>query len=270
MNIELICMECFEKDKIPNSIFDFSVETGINDLGHYIVQCSNNHKFQVIVQSEKFEILFDLAIEALLDGYTREALTNFASSLERFIEFTIKVILLTKNNNMDLIKSGWKNVKSQSERQLGAYYLIYQNEFGVEAPYLSSKMIQLRNDTVHKGYIPTNNDVTNYGNEVLKITLPILKSLKEVYDEQIRLITMHRLAELTKKHSESGLPQSTLNPFSSLGLTHGDYNYNITLEELIVNSKKDRKLFSRKHQKSEQLKNRVDQLETFFRKISQT
>lgn len=263
-------MECFEKNRIPNSIFDFSVETEINDLGHYIVQCSNGHKFQVIVQSEKFEILFDLAIEALLDGYTREALTNFASSLERFIEFTIKVILLTKNNNMDLINSSWKSVKNQSERQLGAYYLIYLNEFGVEAPYLSNKMIQLRNETVHKGYIPTHNDVINYGSEVLKIILPILKSLKEDYTEQIGLITMHRLAELTKKHSESGLQQSTMSPFSSLGLTHGDYNYDVTLEELIDKSRKDRKLFSRKHKESEQLKNRVSQLETFFRKISQT
>ena len=42
----------------------------------------------------KFELLFELGINALIDGYPREAVSSFASALERFYEFFCQVAAL--------------------------------------------------------------------------------------------------------------------------------------------------------------------------------
>ena len=46
------------------------------------IKCSRSHETTAILQEQKFEILFDIGAHAILDGYYREAVSSFTSSLE--------------------------------------------------------------------------------------------------------------------------------------------------------------------------------------------
>lgn len=72
------CMQCFQEQGYPREETMF-VE--IRDDGLYSVTCEKNHTTFTVLQQQKFEVLFDIGIMALLDGYPREAITNCSSFL---------------------------------------------------------------------------------------------------------------------------------------------------------------------------------------------
>ena len=43
--------------------------------------CPHGHKTAIVLKAQKFEVLFDMGVSALLDGYCREAVTSFAAAL---------------------------------------------------------------------------------------------------------------------------------------------------------------------------------------------
>ena len=53
--------------------------------------CPNGHESVIVAEAQKFEVLYDMGISALLDGYCREAVSSFAAAQERFHEFCIRV-----------------------------------------------------------------------------------------------------------------------------------------------------------------------------------
>ena len=145
------------------------------DDGRYEVACPKGHQAVVFLQQQKFELLFDIGAYAIADGYYREAVSSFAASLERFYEFFIRALMLQKGIASEVIDAAWKTLAAQSERQLGAFTLLYALEFGRPAQLLSSARIAFRNDVVHKGRIPTRPEALDYGQAVLDVVRPILK-----------------------------------------------------------------------------------------------
>ncbi len=76
-----------------------------SDDGCYIVRCDLGHEAQVYVSNLKFELLFDMGVHAMYDGYPREAVSCFASTLERFYEFLQAVesqVRLTRIDNITI------------------------------------------------------------------------------------------------------------------------------------------------------------------------
>ena len=71
----------------------------------------------------------------------------------------------------------WKIISSFSERQVGAYSFIYLSYFGKAPSVLSGKFKELRNKVVHKGYIPSKDEATEYGERVLNEVVPVLLEL---------------------------------------------------------------------------------------------
>lgn len=55
-------------------------------------------------------MLFEIALNAIVDGYQREAVSSFAASIERFYEFAIRVLTRTSQVPRDIIESAWKAV----------------------------------------------------------------------------------------------------------------------------------------------------------------
>jgi hypothetical protein len=119
------------------------------------------------LENEKHDILFEGAGLALLDGYIREAAFGLASALERFLEFAVRALSLRFRIPPDEHETTWKIVARQSERQLGMFlgmWLVHTNTAGV---YLEGKWVEFRNDVVHRGYIPREPEVMDYGDRVL-------------------------------------------------------------------------------------------------------
>ncbi|MEC0715335.1 hypothetical protein [Bacillus licheniformis] len=173
----------------------------ITDEGIYKYTCSKGHEVTMLLGQEKFELLFEMGAMALIDGYPREAVTSFAASLERFYEFFIRVIIEHKQIDFDEFQKTWKLVKVQSERQLGAFYFLYLNEFKQAPPKLHDDLVKFRNDVTHKGLIPKYDEVINYSKKLFEYMSKILSILKEGYSDSIRDARFKREDITMKKHN---------------------------------------------------------------------
>lgn len=162
MKILKLCYECSNNGEKDNA----AVLTITND-NVYTIVCDKGHSQKVSIPHLKHEVLFEFGVSAIVDGYYREAISSFAAALERYYEHFIRVIFLGGSKNS--FDQAWKEVKSQSERQLGAYIFIHLHTLGVTPDLLSNKMTQLRNEAVHKGIIPTKEQAIDFGFSVAKI-----------------------------------------------------------------------------------------------------
>src|SRR5690554_2864108 len=129
MKIFTMCMECRKQFGIPS--FEPIVADYYEDATAYI-ECSNGHKSAVLLQSQKLEVLLESAANALLEGYTIEAASTFSAAYERFFEFAIKVFCEKHEIKEESLKSTFKQVAKQSERQIGAFLFLHLATLKVE------------------------------------------------------------------------------------------------------------------------------------------
>ena len=96
MIVRLFCPECAvaAAKKLPYAEIEVPVPIArLADDGRYEVRCQAGHLNTVFLDNVKFELLFEMGLNALIDGYPREAVSSFASSLERFYEFYWNVVM---------------------------------------------------------------------------------------------------------------------------------------------------------------------------------
>lgn len=141
------------------------LEVGNKNL-HQVI-CEKGHEWYLVITQQKHEVLFEVAVHAIIDGYYREAISSFAASLERYYEFFIKVISAALPS--DVFEKAWKQVFLQSERQLGAYIFTYISFYHSLPDSLPQSLTALRNDVIHKGYVPSRVEAVNFGEAVAKI-----------------------------------------------------------------------------------------------------
>lgn len=226
MLLNLQCPECIlnaiegkTSKAIDGTTFTVPYEP-VLDHGIYKVNCSNNHTdSRVILRNINFEILFDYSINALADGYYREAVSSFTSAMERFFEFFIKVVLKASGSDFVDIDKTWKLISNQSERQLGAYIILYTQTFSESPKLLSNnKEVPFRNSVIHKGYIPKKEEAVQFGEKVMNIMESSLIKLKKKYPKEVE--------EVFEYYSYSGqanpfieIEEKTLNTkFKTLGI----------------------------------------------------
>ena len=123
MKIKLTCPNC-----LADGDGQFFVET-IRDDGLYTGKCPNAHDLLIATQTLRHEMLFEIALNAMVDGYYREAISSFTASMERFFEFAVRVILKSRGVSQDVIGTAWKPLANASERQFGGYLIAYIAEF---------------------------------------------------------------------------------------------------------------------------------------------
>jgi hypothetical protein len=197
MRIPLACMKCFQERGTPD---DIVYPAELQDNGLYRMTCRAGHETVTSAQEQKFELLFELAAHAIVDGYYREAVLSFTSSLERFYEFYIRVIC-RKHGIVESISSfddAWRNVAAQSERQLGAYIFVYLLENGSPAQLLPQNLITLRNNVVHRGKIPTKKEASDYGQSILELIVPVLNALKTKYADHVQSVVLDHIRSMHK------------------------------------------------------------------------
>jgi len=134
----------------------------------------------------KFDVLFEMASIALIEGYYREAVSNFAASLERFLEFYVDFACFEDGIFATEFELAWKQMSSQSERQIGAFLFTYLCRTGKALRYLDNKQVQFRNAVIHKGYIPGYDETFEYGKAVLAYMDPIMFDLEQNHQEKLR------------------------------------------------------------------------------------
>src|SRR5215471_15866707 len=94
----------------PVPVLDLELRDDLTLRGY----CPKGHNPIYFLQAEKFEVLFDLGIMALLDGYSREAGSSIAAAIERFHECAIGVFV-RKHIDKDVFRDTWKQIDRRSE-----------------------------------------------------------------------------------------------------------------------------------------------------------
>lgn len=166
-------------------------------------ECANGHKQRFTLNLELYELLFQQATYCVQDGYYREAIGTYNASLERFFEYVIEILCYYNNNNI-AFEDLWKNMRNQSERQLGAYYTIWSSTIKELPIFLDNDMVTLRNAVVHKGELVSREKAVAFGKYVFDYIKETLKKLYEhIEQEQLIVLKMLRLLRICKKDFEN-------------------------------------------------------------------
>lgn len=239
--ISSFCWECFSETdqskeayeklkKELNSDIDFEVELDNENIHKFV--CPKGHKTYTQLQEQKFQILFDLASMALNDGYTKEAVSSYSGALERFIEYYILVTSIQNSVSLEDFTKTWKQMANQSERQLGAYFILRLQEG--KATNWDEKKSSFRNNVIHKGYIPSSEEAIGYGQYVLTFIRTILKELNNTSKVSLDKATFIHLSKNGEKLPKNiRLSNGSIPTIISLrGIESEDYDSKTLKEEL--------------------------------------
>lgn len=158
----------------PTSVKFFSAE--MDDNGVVYLKCDKGHRTAGVFLGRKHQFLFESGCRALLDDYTNEAVSSFSAALERAYEFFIRVTYRKLGLSSTLLDTTWKNVKAQSERQFGAFLLLYP-AIASESFELPARIPELRNKVIHRGYIARGEEVLEYAKDIFSIIRQIMAVL---------------------------------------------------------------------------------------------
>jgi hypothetical protein len=224
-------MQCLREAGKPA---DEATSVELRDDGLYKITCPHGHVTLTALQQQKFEVLFDLGAMALLDGYPREAVSSIAASLERFFEFYVQVVSLKRGISIDEFRTAWEPLSRRSEGQFGAFLLVYLIENGrplqpvisdVKPKILGQKTPSLswaafRNNVIHKGYIPSSDEVILYGDLIYKFINQLIEELRVNCAEAIHKATFSHIHRAVK-HAD-GKPIVTMGIPTLISLARGD------------------------------------------------
>lgn len=184
MIVRLFCPRCAYE--VSRSLVDYAEVdvpvpvSSLSDSGEYEVRCGKGHVCMVLLMNLKFELLYEMGLNALVDGYGREAISSFAAALERFYEFYWRVAMAHSSITPDAIDEACKPIARQSERQLGAYIsaslLLTRRQPKLLNP---NKEVAFRNQVIHNGYVPTQDEAVRFGDAVMSLINDGLEDLRE-------------------------------------------------------------------------------------------
>lgn len=189
MRVILACTECAQIDG-PNAKLSYAE---YRDDNRYEFTCERGHTSVMALQQQRFEVLFDIGAHAILDGYYREAVSSFTSSLERFYEFFVRAALGQSGVAKEGLEKAWKEVAAQSERQLGAFLFVYLLTQKQVPLVLSQDKVKFRNDVIHKGKIPSRGEAIEYGQAVLDVIRPHMALARKELEEGVRRTILDHL-----------------------------------------------------------------------------
>ena len=192
MHLVIPCMKCQFDAADP---CDRLTSVEFRDDGRYELACDRGHRTVTILQEARYEVLFEIGLNAILDGYYREAVSSFAASLERFYEFACGVLLEEAGIRREDVLSTWKLVSTSSERQLGTFAFLWLRQFSEVPVLLGNENVAFRNNVIHKGMLPTIEAATAFGDSALSVILPKLARLARELDSSFGKAIFHTLEE---------------------------------------------------------------------------
>ena len=202
------CMQCQAENGIPN--FSSFAMVQIPDDGVIEATCHLGHRTIIVIQQTKFELLSEMAIKAIADGYFRDAVASFAGSLERLHEFFVRATLHKNAVPNSEVSLSWKAMANQSERQLGAFIASYAQETKQSPRLLPQTQTEFRNKVIHKGKFPSRAEVVEFGESFLECAVPVMRLLSSPnYVESVQALIAERHRECSALAKKAKLLSGT-------------------------------------------------------------
>jgi hypothetical protein len=201
MKIHSACFKCCSKT--PLSPIKMEGFLSIKEENIYHFKCINGHDNLFEISAFKFELLYESGLCAIRDYYYLESVISLSASLERFNEFFVKILMLSKGYTIDQFDNVFKNIANQTERQIGAFIFMYAAFFNDSAPLLlKSKSVEFRNKVVHKGYLPNEEEIMKYAEDIFNVIRSNYLKLNSVYRQIIRDYSGQTQSTNRKKYND--------------------------------------------------------------------
>lgn len=203
------CMQCQVETGVPN--FSSFALADIPESGVIESTCNRGHRTATIIQQTKFEILSEMGVRGIVNGSYRDAVSSFATSLERLHEYFVEAACRKHGISPEVFAATWKPMANQSERQLGAFLAAFLLVTGQTAKLLPQKQVEFRNAVVHKGSFPTREEAIRFGQAMFDCALPVLTVLRSApFAETVQALTFERIRDRSKRPGDAGLRTSTM------------------------------------------------------------
>lgn len=200
----------------------------MDDHGYIHVTCPKGHVGIVTFDSRRHQVLVESAARAFLDGYTNEVVAVMATALERAYEFYLRVSCRAKRIASTAFEAAWKPMASQSERQLGAFQILYLLDHGV-AFTLDPKIPEIRNKVVHKGRIAREQEALEFAEQVYTHIREIEGSIEAKFPEEAKQVAAEEI-----ERQRAAVPKGT--PY--VGLKKDTVIYDKTKKEVAGKARK--------------------------------
>jgi hypothetical protein len=195
MKLEFLCW------RWPEGTPGRRVTEPFNDSAVYRFTCARNHVHEILLMQLRFEVLAETAMQALVDGYYRDAVASFAAALERIYQLYAELVCRSKGMDQAAIEAAWKLVARQSERQLGMFIGLYQIENGAPPPLLAQRHVTFRNNVIHQGILPSEDEAIVFAQGVVDLVQPLLNAMMPRYTKEIEAVFEAHMTEAAAKGS---------------------------------------------------------------------
>ena len=174
-----------------------------------LARCPEGHESATVYDMRRYRVLLESATLALHDGYANESVSTFAAALERAHEFFVRVVLRARLVSSAQVDKVWKDVDSQSERQLGAFYFLWLVETGEHYP-LDQRYPTIRNRIIHKGRLATVAEAREFG----VLVFDRLKKIEEALRTHQSAVAEEQAHEVSAQQASvpAGLDSVVLTP----------------------------------------------------------
>lgn len=221
MKVYTFCHKCTMERQSPRIRIEGVLS--LQEVNFYHFKCCKNHDNLVEIQAFKFELLFESGLHAIRDNYLMESVSSLTASLERFYEFFIRIKLLSNGFSSNDFNKIFKIIANQSERQYGAFLFLYGFSYNQNPPVLiDNKSIEFRNKIIHKGYLPSEDEVLKYAEDIFRVIryyyIMLLKDHNKVIFDY--LMEMHLQRRIENKDLIDSLNVCISNVAPNLALTH--------------------------------------------------
>jgi hypothetical protein len=202
-----VCPSCIEEN-VRNGASGVAaipapVAGEMDDHGYIHVTCPKGHVGIVTFDSRRHQVLMESAACAFLDGYTNEVVAVMATALERAYEFYLRVSCKAKSIASATFEAAWKPMASQSERQFGAFQILYLLDHGV-AFCLDPKIPDIRNKVVHKGRIAREQEALEFAEQVYTHIREIEASIEAKFPEEAKQVAVEDI-----ERQKAAVPKGT-------------------------------------------------------------
>jgi hypothetical protein len=214
-------MECQVETGAPN--FSSFAYVNIPESGVIEIACERGHRTATIIQETKFEILSEMGVRGIVNESYRDAVSSFATSIERLYEYFIVAACRKRGIPPEIFATTWKPMASLTERQIGAFLATFLLDTGQTAKLLPPKQVEFRNAVIHKGRFPTREEAIKFGQAMFECALPVLTNLRSTsYAEIVSTLTFERIIKRSMKYRDAGVRTSTMSVSTPLSFTNAD------------------------------------------------
>lgn len=189
----------------------------IEEDNAYVHECRNGHTIKASLQAVRYELLYESGVVAMFMGFQREAVSSLVAALERFYEFAIEVYTIRSKVDQGPHEAAWKQVRRQSERQLGAFLFLHLVNHG--RPFLGGegwsayeKWVAFRNEVIHQGMFPSAKRTQEYARYVFELIRDARAAMQELDAEAVRKAELrHYVRSHAAVEAKAGPPKPDKN-----------------------------------------------------------